>query len=182
MNEKLVYIMEFLVFISFIIFLSCFLLLKKSTKTKKLDEDVPSDQKETLEINQDKIPLITKNQKELMRYYNTNLTLNEVLYGASIITIISGILIVIASLFMYISLNFDKILLFVGGLTGIIVIFIGIILIRMYAKNIKIMIKFHNQLIETNSLLLANSIASKIDDDMIRDEALAEISKKCYTK
>ena len=92
--------------------------------------------------------------------------------------ILFGILIVVASLYMYMSLDTDKILLFVGSFSGIIVDFIGAIFIKMYTKNIEAAVKFHAKFAESNNLLLANSIANKIEDERLREDTLSEISKR----
>lgn len=47
----------------------------------------------------------------------------------------------------------------------------------MYTKNIEASVKFHAKFAESNNLLLANSIAHKIEDDKLREETLSEISK-----
>lgn len=117
------------------------------------------------------------NQKELMRYYDMNLAQTKFLSGLGIMMIIFGILIVAASLYMYSSMDADKVLLFVGSLSGIVVDFIGTIFIKMYTKNIEAAVKFHAKFAESNNLLLANSIANKIEDDKIREDTLSEISK-----
>ena len=38
-------------------------------------------------------------------------------------------------------------------------------------------VRFHAKFAESNNLLLANSIANKIEDDKIREDTLSEISK-----
>lgn len=117
------------------------------------------------------------NQKELMRYYDMNLTQTKFLSVLGIMMIIFGMLIVILTLYLYTSLDGDKTLLFVGSLSGIIVDFIGAIFIKMYTKNIEAAVKFHAKFAESNNLLLANSIANKIENDNIRENTLSEISK-----
>lgn len=47
----------------------------------------------------------------------------------------------------------------------------------MYTKNIEAAVKFHAKFAESNNLLLANSIANKIENDKTREETLSEISK-----
>lgn len=64
-----------------------------------------------------------------------------------------------------------------GSLSGIVVDFIGAIFIKMYTKNIEASVKFHAKFAESNNLLLANSIANKIDADKLREDTLSEISK-----
>ena len=74
------------------------------------------------------------NQKDLMRYYDMNLSQTRFLSGLGIVMIILGILIVVASLVLYVYLNSDRILLFVGNISGIIVDFVGAIFIKCIHK------------------------------------------------
>lgn len=178
----LVYIIGFCAFICFVVSVSCFFDYKESKKMEKLDEDVCREEKEFSEIAPEKRALRAEkmfrmNQKELMRYYDMNLAQTKFLSGLGIMMIIFGILIVIASLYIYTSFDSDKILLLVGSLNGIVVDFIGAIFIKMYTKNIEAAVKFHAKFADSNNLLLANSIGNKIDDDKLREDTLSEISK-----
>ena len=112
-----------------------------------------------------------------MRYYDMNLTQTKFLSGLGIMMIIFGVLIVAISLYVYISLGTDKTVLYVGSLSGVIVDFIGAIFIKMYTKTVEAAVKFHAKFAESNNLLLANSIANKIDNDNLREETLSAISK-----
>ena len=181
-GQILVYILGFLAFVCFMVSLSCFFDFKESKKREKLDEDTRREEKEFSEIDPEKRVLRSEkmfrmNQKELMRYYDMNLTQTKFLSVIGIMMIIFGILIVIASLFMYMSLDSGEILLFVGSLSGIVVDFIGTIFIKMYTNNIEAAVKFHAKFAESNNLLLANSIANKIEDDKLRENTLSDISK-----
>lgn len=181
-GKILVYLVGFLAFICLAVAVSCFFDFKESKKMEKLDEDARREEKEFSEIDPEKRALRAEkmfrmNQKELMRYYDMNLTQTKFLSGLGIMMIIFGILIVAASLYMYMSMNADIALLFVGSLSGIIVDFIGAIFIKMYTKNIEAAVKFHAKFAESNNLLLANSIANKIEDDKMREDTLSEISK-----
>lgn len=149
---------------------------------EELEEEARREEKEFSEIDPKRKDLRAEkmfrmNQKELMRYYDMNLAQTKFLSGLGIMMIIFGILIVIASLYLYMSTNPDKVLLFVGSLSGIVVDFIGAVFIKMYTKNIEAAVKFHAKFAESNNLLLANSIANKIQDDKIREDTLSEISK-----
>ena len=181
-GQVLVYILSFLAFICFAVSISCFFDYKESKKIEKLEEDAKREEKEFSEINPEKRSLRAEkmfrmNQKELMRYYDMNLAQTKFLSGLGIMMIILGVLIVMASLYMYISLGTDKMLLSVGSLSGIIVDFIGAIFIKMYTKNIEAAVKFHAKFAESNNLLLANSIVHKIDDNILRETTLSEIAK-----
>ena len=181
-GQILVYIIGFCAFVCFMVDVSCFFDYKESKKIEKLEEDAHREEKEFAEIDPDKRALRAEkmfrmNQKELMRYYDMNLAQTKFLSGLGIMMIIFGILIVVASLYMYTSFDSDKILLLVGSLSGIVADFIGAIFIKMYTKNIEAAVKFHAKFAESNNLLLANSIANKIDDDKLREDTLSEISK-----
>lgn len=181
-GQILVYIIGFFAFICFMVSVSCFFDFKESKKIERLDEDARREEKEFSEIEPEKRALRAEkmfrmNQKELMRYYDMNLAQTKFLSGLGIMMIIFGVLIVAASLYMYTSLDADKVLLLVGSLSGIVVDFIGAIFIKMYTKNIEAAVKFHSKFAEGNNLLLANSIANKIEDDKIREDTLSEISK-----
>lgn len=181
-GQMLVYAIGFLAFICFMVSVSCFFDFKESKKMEKLEEETHREEKEFSEIDSENRELRAEkmfrmNQKELMRYYDMNLAQTKFLSGLGIMMIIFGILIVISSLYMYMSMDGDKNPLFVGSLSGIVVDFIGAIFIKMYTKNIKAAVKFHAKFAESNNLLLANSIANKIRDDKIREDTLSEISK-----
>lgn len=82
---------------------SCFFDLKESKKAEKLDEDARKEEKEFSEIALEEKKLRAEkmfrmNQKELMRYYDMNLTQTKFLSALGIIMIIFGMLIVAASL------------------------------------------------------------------------------------
>lgn len=171
-----------LMVICFAVAVSCFVDWKSAKKREKFEEEARKEEEEFSEIDSSKRALRAEkmfkmNQKELMRYYDMNLTQTKFLSGLGIMMIIFGILIVVVSLYMYTSLDSDKVLLLVGSLSGIVVDFIGAIFIKMYTKNIEAAVKFHAKFAESNNLLLANSIANKIDDDKLREDTLSEISK-----
>ena len=181
-GQMLVYIIGFLAFICFMVSVSCFFYFKESKKIEKLDEDARKEEKEFSEIALEQKELRAEkmfrmNQKDLMRYYDMNLTQTKFLSALGIMMVIFGMLIVAASLYMYMSLNADKVLLFVGNLSGIIADFVGAVFIKMYTKNIEAAVKFHAKFAESNNFLLANLIANKIENEKLRETTLSEISK-----
>ena len=118
------------------------------------------------------------NQKELMRYYTMNLTQTKFLSILGIVMILAGIVIALISCVIYISVESDKMLLVIGNISGIIVDFIGAIFIKMYTQNLEAAVKFHAKFAESNQLLLANSIANKIENANLREQTLSDISKE----
>ena len=181
-GQMLVYIVGFLAFICFMASVSCFFDFKESKKIEKLDEDARKEEKEFSEIALEQKELRAEkmfrmNQKELMRYYDMNLTQTKFLSALGIMMVIFGMLIVAASLYMYMSLNADKVLLCICSLSGVIADFVGAVFIKMYTKNIEAAVKFHAKFAESNNLLLANLIANKIENEKLRETTLSEISK-----
>jgi len=181
-GQMLMYILGFFAFVCFMVSVSCFFDYKESKRIEKLEEDARKEEKEFSEIDPDKRALRAEkmfrmNQKELIRYYDMNLAQTKFLSVLGMIMIVFGVLIVVASLYMYVFFESDKILLLMGSSSGIIVDFIGAVFIKMYTKNIEAAVKFHAKFAESNNLLLANLIANKIDDDRIREDTLSEMSK-----
>lgn len=181
-GQILAYFMGFCAFVCFMVSVSCFFDYKESKKIEKLDEAAYKEEKEFSAIDPEKRALRAEkmfrmNQKELMRYYDMNIAQTKFLSGLGIMMIIFGILIVGVSLYMYMSLDSDKVLLFAGSLSGIVLDFIGVVFIKMYTKNIEAAVKFHEKFAESNNLLLANSIANKIENDRLREDTLSEMSK-----
>lgn len=169
-------------FILLMVTISCCLDLKEAKRIEKLEEDARQEEKEFSEIDPNKRALRAEklfkiNQKELMRYYDMNIAQTKFLSILGIGMIISGVAIVVISCFAYISLDSDKILLIVGNISGVIVDFIGAVFIRMYTQNLNAAVKFHAKFAESNNLLLANSIANKIENEELREMTLSDISK-----
>jgi len=178
----LVYIGALCAFVCLAVSFSCYFDYKESKKIEMLEEESRKEEKELIEIAPEKRALRAEklfrmNQKELMRYYDMNLAQTKFLMGLGISMILFGMMIVLITLYMYSVFDADKVLLCVGSLSGVIGDFIGAIFIKMYTENIEAAIKFHSRFAESNNLLLANSIANKIENDEIREETLAEISK-----
>lgn len=97
-----------------------------------MEEDARNEEKELAEIDPAQKALKAEklyrvNQKELMRYYDMNIAQTKFLSILGIIMIIAGIVIVAATCYVYITMKYDKALLLVGNISGIIVNFIGAI-------------------------------------------------------
>nr|WP_314466301.1 hypothetical protein [uncultured Clostridium sp.] len=88
-----------------------------------------------------------------------------------------GLFVISASIFLYLWVSNDLWLLVSGTVSGILIDFIGAIFIVMYTKNLEASIEFHSKLANSNKLLLANSIATKITNEQLRETTLSEIAK-----
>lgn len=183
LGKILTYLSGFLAFICFAVVWSCFFDWKEAQKKEQLEAEAKKEEQEFSEITPDKRALRAEklfrmNQKELMRYYTMNLAQTKFLSILGIVMIIAGIVIVLVSCTVYISSASDKMLLIVGNISGIIVDFIGAVFIKMYTQNLEAAVKFHARFAESNNLLLANSIANKIENADLREQTLSDISKE----
>lgn len=179
----IVYLCGFFTFIIFLVTVSCFFDLKEAKRIEKLEEDARREEIEFSAIDTNKRALRAEklfkmNQKELMRYYDMNIAQTKFLSNLGIAMIICGIIIIVISCFTYMSLKFDMLILVVGNISGIIVDFLGAIFIKMYTQNLEAAIKFHSKFVDSNNLLLANSIANKIENEELREKTLSDISRE----
>lgn|GEM_PF-679809 len=118
------------------------------------------------------------NQRELKRYYDMNLSQTKFLSTFGIFLMISGLIIILITIYIYnIQKGSSNTLLLVGCISGILIDFLGAIFIATYTKTVETAIRFHSKLANSNNLLLANTIASKIKDDSLRNITLSEVAK-----
>jgi MFS family permease len=172
----------FCIVIFVMVAISCFIDGQAAKKIEKLEAESRQEEQEFSEIDPSKRALRAEkmfkmNQKALMRYYDMNLAQTKFLTVLGILLILLGIAIVAVSLWLYAFMNVDKILLVVGNVSGIIVDCVGALFIKMYTQNVEAAVKFHAKFAESNNLLLANSIANKIENEQLREQTLSEISK-----
>lgn len=172
----------FLTIICFMVAISSFFDWKAAIRIERLEEEAKQEEKDFEGITFDARAIRAEkqfkiNQKELMRYYDMNLIQTKFLSGLGILLILFGLLIISASLGVYIFGESDKAVLIVGNFSGIIIDFVGAIFIKMYTQNIKAAVKFHAKLANSNNLLLANSIANKIESSELRENTLSDIAK-----
>ena len=182
-GKTLVFMLGILAFICYMVAVSWAWDLKEITRINRLEEEARKEEKEFSEIDPSQRALRAEklyklNQKELMRYYDMNLAQTKFLSVLGIVMIVVGIIIVAISIFSYIYLNVDAAILITGNISGIVVDFVGAIFIKMYTQNIDAAVKFHSKFAESNHLLLANSIANKIENADLREKTLSEIAKE----
>ncbi|MCH5286635.1 MAG: hypothetical protein J1E43_04365 [Christensenellaceae bacterium] len=169
-------------FLLLLIAISSYFDLKEAKRIEKIEEDAAIEEKEFSQIDPSKRALRAEklfkiNQKELMRYYDMNIAQTKFLSTLGIIMILFGIGIVALSCVAYVYLDTDKLLLIIGNVSGVIVDSIGAIFIKMYTQNLEAAVQFHAKFAESNNLLLANSIANKIENEDLRETTLSDISK-----
>lgn len=125
--------------------------------------------------------LFQLHQRELKRYYDQSLNQGLWIFLAGIICLILGFVVIGITLYEVFSnsiSNNDKIVIgVVGAVSGMLINFIAAIYMRMFGDTVKSATEFHNRLVATHHLHFGNFLISKIDDNKLRDTALAEVSR-----
>lgn len=118
------------------------------------------------------------NQRELKRYYDLNLSQTKFLSHLGIGLMLFGVVVISGTIYFYIDSNGSSVtLLLTGSISGVLVNFLGAMFISSYTKTFEAAVKFHSKLANSNNLLLANAIASKIKDESLRNQTLSEVAK-----
>lgn len=68
-----------------------------------------------------------------------------------------------------------------GAIGAILANFIAVVYLRMFSETVKALTSFHQRLVVTHHLHFGNLLASKIEDEKLRESALAEMSKGLST-
>ena len=117
-------------------------------------------------------------QKSLKRYYDINLNQLKVVFPVGIVTMAIGVSIIIISILIFKDTAYNDIMpTLIGSISGILIDFIGAIFIKMYIETVKASTEFHNKLIHSNDNIFANVLITRISDEKLRNETLAEIAK-----
>lgn len=162
--------------------ISCFFDWKAAIRIERLEEEAKQEEDDFEGIDFDARAIraekqFINNQKELARYYDMNIIQTKFLTGIGILLILFGLLIISVSIGFYLFEESDEVVLIVGNLSGLLIDFVGAVFIKMYTQNIKAAVKFHAKLANSNNLLLANSIANKIENNGLRENTLSDIAK-----
>jgi len=132
--------------------------------------DVEYEQRAELQFKQ--------HQKELKRYYDINIGHLKFIFPIGIVIIVVGLVIIFSVIFIFKDNAQQNIFPIIAGcVSGLLVDFIGAIFIKMYIETVKASTEFHNKLIKSNSHLFANVLITKINDNKMKNEALAEVAK-----
>lgn len=133
---------------------------------------------ETSESEYDKIAKkqFQKDKKEVKRYYDINLKHLKYLFPIGVGIILLGVTIIIISVILFINEK-NGIQMLIGSVSGILIDFIGVIFIRIYTETVKMSLKFHDKLINSNNILFVNILITKIKNQDLQDKTLSEVAK-----
>jgi hypothetical protein len=126
--------------------------------------------------------LFQLHQRELKRYYDQSLAQGLWIFLVGIVCLTLGFVVIAITLYeIFVNSSAtvaDKIIIgVVGAISGILTNFIAAIYMKMFGDTVKSATEFHNRLVATHHLHFGNFLISKIDDNKLRDEALAEVSR-----
>ena len=122
--------------------------------------------------------LFRNHQRELKRYYDTNLKHYKAMFPVGIVLVFLGAIIIGGTIWVFRDAIENSIApILIGAVSGVLVDFIGAVLIHMYTETVKSSIAFHSQLMKSNHALFANMLAFKIKDESKQDDTFAELAK-----
>jgi len=121
------------------------------------------------------------NQLQLRRYYDMNLSQNFWVFSLGVFCILLGVSVIALSLYLVLGAGLATdtkiIVASLGGVGSILANFVAAIYLRMNTSASQNLAAFHSRLAETNQLLLANLLASRIQNDEQRWRTLAELAR-----
>ncbi|MDJ0992960.1 MAG: hypothetical protein QNI90_05260 [Dinoroseobacter sp.] len=126
--------------------------------------------------------LLLTNQRNLSSYYAINRFNSRVTITVAILCVIAGIGITIWTIQAIVGSDATEegsklVVAAVGAANAIMINVVAAIVLRIQATISSNVNAFHNRLVRSHDIFLANVIAAEIDDDTVRRETLASISK-----
>ena len=119
-----------------------------------------------------------QHQREVRRYYDTNIGQLRMLLPLGVGIVVAGIAIIVLVIFTFKgSADENLASIIVGCVSGLLVDFIGAVFIKIYTDTIKASTDFHARLAQSNDHLFAYSMVAKIKDADAKHAALADIAR-----
>jgi MFS family permease len=124
--------------------------------------------------------LLRLNDIQLRRYYDLNLNQNRWVFGLGIVCIALGTCIIGISLYLVLKVASGKdaqiITAVLGGIGAFLTNFVAAIYLKINASATETLAAFHSRLVETHQALFGNLLASRIEDDNRRWDALGALA------
>jgi hypothetical protein len=120
------------------------------------------------------------NDFQLRRYYDMNLSQNRWVFGLGVAGMVGGLLIIVGTLYVVVKVAVDVeakvIVAALGAVGSILTNVVAAIYLKMNTSASENLAAFHSRLVETHQLLLANLLASRIQDTEKRWSTLARLA------
>jgi hypothetical protein len=146
-------------------------------KIADLQNDIDLLEVDDVSETQSSYKLFKIQETDVKRYYNQALSHARFIFWIGLAIVIFGLTIIVFTGIQVAYRPHDSLekiaLASVGGVTGLLVNFVGLVFIRMFGATITSLRDFHGRLIATHHLLFGNIIAARISNKHLRDEAWA---------
>lgn len=120
------------------------------------------------------------NNLQLSRYYEQNLRHNNSAFWLGVFCIFIGTCVIAATFYfvLYVGKSLDAQIVtgVIGGIGAIMTNFIAAIYLMMHGSTTKNLAGFHSRLVDTHKILLANLVASRIENSETREETLKQLA------
>ena len=124
--------------------------------------------------------LLQISNTQLRRYYNLNLNQNIWVFCLGIVCILIGVSIIGITLLILLRVASDTETKIIAGAVGaigsLLVNYVAAIYLKIHAEAASNLDSFHSRLEETNQMLIANLLASRIEDKIEREKTLSQLS------
>ena len=124
--------------------------------------------------------MLGNNDSQLRSYYELNLEQCSKIFWVGILCLCAGVGIVAATLhtvkYSTNDQNTQIVIGAVGAVGTILTNYVAAIFLKMHSEILTILKEFQSKLVDTQELYLANVLASRIDDDKTRSDALRDLS------
>lgn len=121
-----------------------------------------------------------QHDRRLLSYYSLNLKQNATAFHLGIFCIVSGILLIVLTGLVVVSLVKDTeskiIVAALGVVSSVLTNYVAAIYVKMHAAASINLGKFHSRLVDTHQVLFASLIASRIADERVRWRTLSKMA------
>jgi hypothetical protein len=136
--------------------------------------------------------LFRRNEYELLKYYTLNLRQSRTILSVGVSCIVAGLAVV--GLTFWAVLNGPRpadptaaiwvqaIVGVVGAISAVLVNFVAAVYLKIHGENAVALSAFHERLVGSNNLFLANLLVSRIDAEAEREKTLAEMALQLSRK
>lgn len=119
------------------------------------------------------------NQRQILRYHEANLQQNAWALAVGVGCVIGGVVIVILTMTLVGNDRVSEPILtsIMGGVGAVLTNFVGAISLRMYSKSVENLESFHDKLVGTQRLTMANVVAAQVEPESLRSQTFADLAR-----
>ena len=124
--------------------------------------------------------ILRLNNFQLRRYHDINLRQNTWVFSLGIFCILIGVMVLSATVYLvlYAAQTLDAKIITgaLGAMGSLLTNFIAAIYLKMHASAVGNLSSFYSKLVDTNQTLFGNLVASRIEDEHLRDTTLSKLA------